>query len=166
VYASIQLVPADFWPQSHINPSLPAEQQAELRTKVGDYNEAFRLIFGQGLWIIVGSVIAFLVGQILDVFIFHRLKQMTGESKIWLRATGRTLVSQLIDSFVVLFMAVYIGAAWPMSLVLAICMMNYFYKFTVAVLLTPVIYLAHTVIDNFLGADVASEMKATAMAES
>ena len=164
VYLSIQLVPADFWPQSHINPSLAAEQKAELASKVGDYNEAFRLVFGQGLWIIVGSVIAFLVGQILDVFVFHRLKRLTGESKVWLRATGSTLVSQLIDSFVVLFIAFYIGADWPMSLVLAICAMNYFYKFLVAVLLTPVIYFAHSAIDHFLGDDLAQEMKLAAMA--
>src|SRR6187549_962547 len=54
-------------------------------------DDAFRGIFGQGMWIIIGSIIAFLIGQILDVFIFHRIKKVTGEKNIWLRATGSTL---------------------------------------------------------------------------
>src|SRR6476660_9070935 len=72
-------------------------------------DNAFRGIFGQGVWIIIGSLVAFLVSQVLDVFIFHKIKKVTGEKSIWLRATGSTLVSQLIDSFVVLFIAFYIG---------------------------------------------------------
>src|SRR6476661_4344937 len=72
-------------------------------------DSAFRGIFGQGVWIIIGSLVAFLVSQVLDVFIFHKIKRVTGEKSIWLRATGSTLVSQLIDSFVVLFIAFYIG---------------------------------------------------------
>src|ERR671912_2039337 len=71
-------------------------------------DNAYRGIFGQGMWIIIGSLVAFLVGQILDVLIFHRIKKMTGEKKVWLRATGSTLVSQLVDSFVVLIIAFYL----------------------------------------------------------
>ncbi len=66
-------------------------------------------IFRQGLWIIIGSMVAFLIGQVLDVLVFHRIKKITGEKRIWLRATGSTLVSQLVDSFVVLFIAFYVG---------------------------------------------------------
>jgi uncharacterized integral membrane protein (TIGR00697 family) len=78
---------------------------------------AFNTIFGQGLWIIVGSLVAFLIGQLVDVTIFHLVRSKTGSSKIWLRATGSTLVSQFIDSFVVLFIAFYIGAGWSIKLV-------------------------------------------------
>ena len=85
-------------------------------TEVGNYNTAFSLVFGQGLWIIVGSLIAFLIGQLVDVMAFHRIKNLTGEGKIWLRATGSTLVSQFIDSFVVLFIAFYIGAGWSLHI--------------------------------------------------
>lgn len=161
-YFAINLAPADFWPTSHILPDLPPAEQEELRRGVGDYNMAFRLIFGQGLWIIIGSLVAFLVGQILDVYLFHRIKRLTGEKAIWLRATGSTLGSQLIDSFIVLFIAFYIGAGWSMALVLAICIMNYSYKVLMAVLLTPLIYLAHYLIDNYLGDEEATLMKARA----
>lgn len=159
----IRMPPADFWPTSHIQPEWPLAQQQLMREQVGDYNAAFRLVFGQGLWIIIGSLIAFLIGQLIDVMTFHWIKEQTGDKWIWLRATGSTLISQFIDSFVVLFVAFYIGAGWDIRLVLAIGVVNYIYKFTIAVGLTPVLYLAHDVIDRYLGPELAEEMKKTAM---
>jgi len=131
-------------------------------TSLSSMDLAFSKIFGQGLWIIVGSLVAFLVGQLLDVVVFHKIRKWTGEGRIWLRATGSTLVSQFIDSFVVLFIAFYIGADWSADRVAAIGMMNYTYKFSMAILLTPVIYLAHRIIDGYLGADLAEELKTKA----
>jgi len=159
LYFAINLSPADFWPTSHILPDLSETAKSELTSKVGDYDHAYRLVFGQGLWIIGGSLVAFLIGQILDVYLFHRIKRITGEKKVWLRATGSTLGSQLIDSFVVLFIAFYIGAGWSLSLVLAIGLMNYLYKVVMAIALTPAIYLAHFLIDRYLGEEVSSRMK-------
>jgi len=69
-------------------------------------NLAFKKVMGQGLWIILGSTVAFLIGQIVDVFVFQRIRKLTGEKKVWLRATGSTLVSQFIDSYVVLLISV------------------------------------------------------------
>lgn len=138
---------------------------------IDNANSAFKGIFGQGMWIIIGSMIAFLVGQVLDVLIFHKIKKITGEKNIWLRATGSTLVSQLVDSFVVLFIAFYIGRriqtgqgdAWSLHQILVTGSGNYIYKFIVAILLTPVIYLVHNIIEKYLGHDKAAEMKAAAM---
>lgn len=129
---------------------------------VPDMDAAFNKIFGQGLWIIIGSLVAFLIGQIVDVSVFHYIKLRTGEKKIWLRATGSTLVSQFIDSFVVLLIAFYIGADWPLVRVLAIGLVSYSYKFGMAIILTPVIYLAHDIIERFLGEDLADKLKAEA----
>jgi uncharacterized integral membrane protein (TIGR00697 family) len=150
VYTSIKLSPSDYWVQSN---------QAK---GIDDMNLAFSLVFGQGNWIIVGSLVAFLVGQFVDVFTFQWLRKLTGSKKIWLRATGSTLVSQLIDSFVVLFIAFYIGADWPLKFVLAIGLMNYLYKFFIALAVTPLLYLVHAFIDNYLGEELANEMKAEA----
>lgn len=113
-------------------------------------NEAFGKIFRQGLGIIIGSISAFLVGQLLDVYIFHALRKKTGQGKIWLRATGSTLVSQLVDSFWVLTVAFYLFGNWSFKQVLAVAIINYIYKFTVAILLTPLLYLAHALIDGYL----------------
>ena len=162
-FVGIRLTPADFWPTSHILPEWPEAVQSDVAAKVGDYDYAFSLVFGQGLWIIVGSLVAFLIGQFLDVIVFHRIKKVTGEGKVWLRATGSTLVSQFVDSFVVLIVAFYIGANWSLSLVLAIGVMNYIYKFVMAVLLTPVIYLAHALIDRYLGEAKSLELKRLAI---
>lgn len=134
---------------------------------------AFRGIFGQGMWIIIGSMVAFLIGQVLDVLVFHRIKKITGEKNIWLRATGSTLISQLVDSFVVLFIAFYVGKRiqtgqgepWSLHQVLVIGTGNYIYKFAVAILLTPVIYLVHGIIERYLGHGKAAEMKKAAMGE-
>ncbi len=127
-----------------------------------DMDLAFRRIFGQGMWIIAGSVIAFLIGQLIDVVVFHKIRRWTGEKKIWLRATGSTLVSQFIDSFIVLLIAFHIGSDWDLVRVLAIGVVNYTYKFTMAILLTPVIYGVHGLIERYLGHDLAGEMKAVA----
>ena len=118
---------------------------------------AFNKIFLQGAAIIVGSLVAFLVGQLLDVFVFHKLRKWTGSRYLWLRATGSTLVSQLVDSFVVLFIAFYLLAApesrWSIEQVVSVGTINYIYKFIVAVALTPILYMAHAIIDNYLGQD-------------
>jgi hypothetical protein len=158
-FYAIRLVPADFWPGSKESAGVP------------DMQVAFSAVFGQGLWIIVGSLIAFLIGQILDVVIFHRIKAITGEKMIWLRATGSTLISQFIDSFVVLGVAFYLGpridpsngTPWTFEQWMSIGTGNYIYKFVVALAMTPVIYLGHYLIDRYLGHEKAVEMKNAAM---
>lgn len=154
VLFAINLLPADFWIGVGVSQGVP------------DMDKAFHAIFGQGLWIIIGSLVAFLIGQLVDVFVFHQLRKRTGESKIWLRATGSTLVSQFIDSFVVLFIAFYIGANWDFTLVLAIGLVNYMYKFTIAVILTPLLYLAHNVINRYLGNAEADRLMSEAAEQS
>jgi uncharacterized integral membrane protein (TIGR00697 family) len=146
VLFAIRLNPADFW--------------IERETVYGILNMdlAFNTIFGQGLWIIIGSLIAFLIGQLVDVYVFHFLRAFTGSSKIWLRATGSTFVSQFIDSFVVLIIAFYFGAGWSLSLVLAIGVVNYIYKFIIAVILIPLLYVFHFLIDYYLGKELAHRM--------
>lgn len=151
VSLAIALVPAGFWPASQAANGVP------------DMQLAYVAVFGQGRWIILGSVVAFLLGQLLDVWVFHWVKQKTGEGGIWIRATGSTLVSQFLDSFVVLFIAFYWGADWPLSTVLGIGLINYAYKFLVALGLTPLIYLAHNRIERYLGPALADEMRREAM---
>ena len=124
---------------------------------------AFTNIFGQGMWIIVGSLTAFLVSQIVDVWIFHKIKKVTGEKHVWLRATGSTLVSQLVDSFIVLFIAFKIGKDWSYQRVLAIGLVTYAYKFTMAIVLTPLIYLIEKLIERYLGHETTTQMKNAAM---
>jgi len=158
IYTAIHLTPNEWWDTVS---GITDDQSSSLPSM----NLAFSRIFRQGLWIVVGSLVAFLVGQILDVILFQRLRSITQGRMVWLRATGSTLISQLVDSFVVLIIAFYIGAEWELSRVLAIGTVNYIYKFLIAISLTPVIYLAHFLIDNYLGFNLAQKLKTQASAQ-
>lgn len=154
VYLAIHLSPNSWW----------AEESGRInRPYIDNMDVAFSKVFGQGLWIIVGSLVAFLVGQLVDVLVFRRIKRFTGEGSVWMRATGSTMVSQFVDSYVVLIIAFYVGADWQLGRVLAIGSVNYAYKFVIAFLLTPVIYIIHWIIDTYLGHEQASMLKEEAM---
>jgi uncharacterized integral membrane protein (TIGR00697 family) len=152
-FAAISLAPAGWWVDA-------AQAQG-----VPDYQKAFAAVFGQGLWTIAGSVVAFLIGQLIDVAVFHRIRQRTGEKHVWLRATGSTAVSQLVDSFVVLYIAFVIGPQhWPISLFLAVSTVNYAYKMLAAIALIPLIYALRRAITNYLGEARAAELREAASA--
>ena len=146
-YVSIALAPAGFWVEA--NRSLG----------VDDIQLAYGLVFGQGLWTICGSIVAFLLGQLIDVTVFHRIRRATGERLVWLRATGSTAVSQLIDSFVVLYIAFVLGPQkWPTSQFLAVGTVNYVYKMLAAIALIPLLYVARRLIRGYLGAAEADRL--------
>ncbi|TKC10074.1 VUT family protein [Pedobacter polaris] len=148
VWLAMKLQPSDFWLMQKVDGQ-------EINMLV-----AFDAIFGQGMWIIVGSITAFLIGQMVDVLIFHRIKKFTGEKALWLRSTGSTLFSQLIDSFVVIFIAFYLNPAyhWSWQMVAAIGIVGYTYKFIIALAMTPILYIVHGIIDRYLGRDLAHRM--------
>lgn len=149
IYLAMKLVPAEFW----LNVNAVDANGAPF-----NINYAFEKVLSQGLNIIFASLVAFVVGQFVDVYVFQKLRKITGKNKIWLRATGSTLVSQLIDSFVVLIVAFYILGPWSITQVLAVGVTNYIYKFFIAVMLTPILYVAHYLIDRYLGKETAELM--------
>ncbi len=150
-YLAISLAPATWWVTVAADQGVP------------DYQLAFAAIFGQGMWTIGGSLVAFLLGQMIDVSVFHRIRRATGERWVWLRATGSTAVSQLVDSFIVLYIAFVLGPQqWPTSLFLAVGTLNYAYKMAAAIALIPLLYLVRRVITSYLGSGQAAQLRATA----
>lgn len=148
IYLAIQLAPADWWVSVSQDKGVP------------DMQTAFANIYGQSNWIIVGSIVAFLVGQLLDAFVFHKVRVLAGEKMIWLRATLSTVASQLVDSFLVLYIAFVLGPQkWPLDRFFAIGTVNYTYKVLMAILLIPVLYLIHYLIDGYLGQKKARKMR-------
>lgn len=116
-FAAIALAPAGWWVTAAQNQGVP------------DYQAAFAAVFGQGLWTIGGSLVAFLFSQLIDVSVFHRIRRVTGEKHVWLRATGSTAVSQVVDSFVVIYIAFVLGPQhWSIDQFLAVSTLNYIYK--------------------------------------
>jgi queuosine precursor transporter len=116
-------------------------------------DDSFNMVFGATQAIIIGSLVAFGISQFLDFFIFHQLKLRTGNSHLWLRATGSTIFSQLIDTFVVLYIAFVLPGKWTMAEFMKVASSNYFYKLVIAIAVTPVIYLVHAIIERYLGSE-------------
>jgi hypothetical protein len=133
--------PADFWMKLNAT---------DLHGNTFDINYAYSKIFGMGLGIIVGSLSAFLFSQLIDAYVFHYFKGITGHKYLWFRATGSTVVSQLFDSFIILFIAFYLLGNWSLTQVLQVGIMQYLYKVVLAIVFTPVIYVIHVVIDKYL----------------
>ena len=116
-------------------------------------DEQFSAVFGQSMWIIVGSITAFLVSQLIDVTIFHFVKTRTGKKMIWLRSTGSTVISQFFDSFIVLGIAFWLPGKIDTKMFIASALTGYTVKLLIAVGLTPFIYLGHYLIEKYLAKD-------------
>jgi len=110
----------------------------------------FNTVFGQSQWIIIGSITAFILSQIVDVYTFWLIRKATGKYLIWLRATGSTAISQLIDTFVVQFIAFVLPGYWKFSEFVENALYGYTFKLIVAVCLIPFIYLGHYIIEKFV----------------
>lgn len=155
-----------------VNVILQAVVQAAIRVPAVSFTEgleaaevqrAYEISLGQSWAIVAGSLVAFAIGQLLDVHVFTWLRRRTGGKLLWLRAQGSTVVSQLVDTFVVIFLAFVVlpavfdtgttrmssGQAFEVSVT------NYVYKFAIAVLITPLLYVVHGLVDLYLGRDVA-----------
>jgi uncharacterized integral membrane protein (TIGR00697 family) len=111
----------------------------------------FTKVFGQSQWVIVGSVFAVMFSQLLDATLFAWIKQKTGNRHIWLRSTGSTVISQLIDSYIVIYIGFILPGTLPISAFWEIAPTNYVLKLIIAILLTPLIYLGHYAVRRYLG---------------
>lgn len=118
-------------------------------SKLAD-NASYNKVFGQAQMVIVGSIVAFLVSQLLDAFVFDWIKRKTGNRFIWLRSTGSTLISQLIDSYIVLYIGFVLGGSLSFSEYMKIAPTNYILKMVIALSLTPLIYLGHFLVRRYL----------------
>jgi uncharacterized integral membrane protein (TIGR00697 family) len=153
-FLAIRTAPASWWVGAAANQGVP------------DYQAAFAAIFGQGMWSIGGSIVAFLLGQLIDVSVFHRIRNVTGEQHVWLRATGSTAVSQLVDSFVVIYIAFVLGPQhWSTERFLAISTVNYGYKMLAAVAMIPLLYLMRHAIRAYLGHAREEQLRLEAAAD-
>ncbi len=115
----------------------------------GTVEGSFNNVFAGSQRFLVASMMAYLVGQFCDIAIFNGLKRLTRNRFLWVRATGSTLVSQLLDTVVVQYVA-WTGVL-PNATILGIIYTSYVVKLLVAVGLTPFIYLGHAFVERKLG---------------
>ncbi len=117
----------------------------------------FNRVFGVGGSLFVASVIAYLCGQFLDIYVFQFWKALTESKHLWLRATGSTLASQLIDTFVINLLFWWVipnivhGSPRPLDWVSKKAVGEYVIKFFIAVLLTPIVYGLHGMVVRRFG---------------
>lgn len=119
---------------------------------------AFRSVFGTSSRIIIGSLTAYLIGQLVDISLFFWLRKRTQGKFLWLRATGSTLGSQFFDTFIVLSVAFAGVQGFTFQTILAITLFNYGYKFFIALGITPLLYLVHWLIDRYLGKQASHDL--------
>lgn len=115
----------------------------------GVNDSTFNNVFGGSLRILFASVTAYLVGQFVDIASFQALKRLSRNRLLWLRATGSTVVSQLVDSVVVQWLAWF--GLLSNGQIARIVATSYVVKLLVAIGLTPVIYAGHAVMERWLG---------------
>jgi len=119
--------------------------------------QAFNMIFGSAKLMYVASICAYLVGQLLDIWLFGFIKRITKGNYLWLRATGSTVISQLLDSFVVSYIAFSFGKSVtnqvPATIaeVMNIAITGYGLKFVISAFITPILYIIRNVLHNKFG---------------
>jgi hypothetical protein len=128
-----------------------------------DFNvpdKSFHDVFAKARIMYVASLAAFLVGSLLDIWVFDLLKRATGGRMIWLRATGSTVISQVFDSLIVTMLAFHFLPRWvgggdakvmPLSETITMAATGYVLKFALALAITPLIYLGHVVLRSWFG---------------
>ncbi len=155
------------------------------RVKAADFSpvdqQSFSTVFMQSQFIIVGSIAAFMLAQLIDVTVFWIIRRRTGRRMLWLRATGSTVISQIIDTYVVGILGLYLpfvlrqrfpeafanAGGVEFRVVMEAQTAGYMFKLLVALAITPLLYLLHAVIDRYLGEHQAEVMiEATARTEN
>jgi hypothetical protein len=129
--------------------ALPIAPLAEGQSWTGVTARSFDNVFSGSQRMLFASLIAFLVSQLVDIGVFDYLKRLSGARLLWLRATGSTAASQLIDTVVINF-AAWVGVLGT-SAIVNIVLSAYVLKLLIAIGLTPLVYLGHGLVARGLG---------------
>ena len=124
----------------------------EMPTDANSYlsDSEFRKAFGGSLPIMIGSITAFLVSQLVDLQLFGFFNKLTNGRMIWLRSTGSTVISQLIDGFIVLFIGFWLPGVYSFQEIIVFWIYGYSVKLIISVFLTPFVYLMHALAKRIL----------------
>lgn len=121
-------------------------------------DEVFQNVFGQSMWLILGSLVAFVCSQLVDNGVFWLLRKRTGHSMMWLRSTGSTVVSQFVDTLVVLGIGFWLQGKLTTTQYIHIVGVQYTFKIIIAILSTPLIYVGHNIIVKIIGHEEAHKI--------
>lgn len=116
-----------------------------------DYQRGFASVFSVNGKLLFGSMLAYMVAQLLDNRLFHFWRRVTRGRHLWLRNNGSTLISQLVDTAIVNSILFYWAFGWPFWQGVQVMVTIYGYKALLAIIDTPLIYLAVAGLRRFLG---------------
>jgi uncharacterized integral membrane protein (TIGR00697 family) len=123
---------------------------------------AYATVLGASTNVVIGSLLAYVLSQNWDVFVFHRLREHTGGDDLWLRNVGSTATSQLLDTVVFVSVAFAIAPAvlgtpggLDRPVILSLIVGQYLFKLLVAVVDTPFVYAVVAFAEGDRGTDAA-----------
>jgi len=125
--------------------------------------ELFHVIYACTAGAVLASMVAYLAAQFCDVYLFHFWKRVTKGKHLWLRNNGSTMVSQLVDSVAVIsitFGAKFLRGDMALGVMLSLIGSNYLFKFTAALLDTPIAYVGVHYLSRYLKIDPRAEHNA------
>ena len=137
-----------FQPSTQVAGSFPRE-----------VHEAFGTILNFTPRFVIGSLLAYLISQSFDVWVFHYIKQRTGEGKLWLRNNLSTMSSQVVDT--VLYSLVVWWGTVDLRTALALGAVKYVFKVVIAAIDTVFIYWAKASHQRRFGSRTESRPEAT-----
>ncbi|MBC2605438.1 queuosine precursor transporter [Pelagicoccus albus] len=103
------------------------------------HNEAYRAIFQGAPRIVAGSLVATIVAQLWDIYVFEWVKKKTGPKHLWLRNNLSTFGSQFLDTCIFYLVGFY--GIIPTEILPGIILGSYLMKLLVAVIDTPIVYV-------------------------
>ena len=102
-------------------------------------NKIFKLVFGNTILAVGASMLAYLCAQLIDIRIYHFWKKLTNGKHLWLRNNGSTIFSQLVDTFLIIFLLCS-GGAIEWTKFNSLFIQGFSFKILIAVIDTPIIY--------------------------
>ena len=120
---------------------------------VGDSVELYTLLYATTAGAVTASMFAYIAAQYCDVYMFHFWKRLTKGKHLWLRNNGSTLVSQGVDSFMVItvtFGAQFLAGAMSAGAMLVLMGSNYLFKLFVALADTIPFYIGVHYLKRYL----------------
>ena len=104
--------------------------------------ESYATIFGSSMRMTAASVISFFIAQHVDVLTFSAIKKLTKEKHLWIRNNVSTIISQLIDTTIFMFIAFYhMTERYSVSFIIGLIIPYWLFKVLFALLDTPLCYL-------------------------
>lgn len=111
-----------------------------------EHQSEYQTILSGSFQVIIASLISYTISQNIDVLVFNKLKQRHGIKKLWLRNNASTMLSQLLDTSIFIFIAFY--GTMPMLALVTLILTQYIFKFFASIVATPFVYLLVKIIRN------------------